>query len=178
MTCKMKIGGNTITIEPKYQVYLSLLIGLMYAGVYCLFALANGESIQPVKILFQTTFFGVFWYLIFFKLQSKQKSPSFEVVDNQSVAFYGVAHQLIKTSTVIGLLYATDRQLIFEPNNKAFISSTWTVDWLNIKKVHYYSFWGLYNRGLCIQTRGGMTFKFVVNQPQVWLEAIQDRIES
>ena len=174
----MKIGGNTIAIEPKYQVYLSLLTGLTYAGAHSLFELASGESIQPVKVLFQATFFTVFWYLIFFKLPSKQKSPSFEVLDNQSVAFYGVAHQLIKTSTVVGVLYATDKQFVFEPNNKAFVSSTWSVDWTNIKKVDYYSFWGLYNRGLLIQMHGGMTFKFVVNQPQVWLEAIQARIES
>ncbi|WP_410880731.1 hypothetical protein [Myroides sp. DW712] len=159
-------------------MYLSLITGVSYAGVHCLFQLADGEAIQPVRLLFQTTFFAVFWWFIFFKLQIKKKKLAFEGGDNQSVAFYGVAHQLIKTSTVVGVLYATDKQLCFEPDTKAFVSSTWAVDWRNIKKIQYYSFLGLYNRGLLIQTQGGMTFTFVVNQPHVWLEAIQARIES
>lgn len=174
----MKIGGNIIAIEPKYQVYLSVITGLGYAGVHCLFQLADGEGIQPVRLLFQATFFGVFWYFIFLKLLIKKEQPSFEVVENESVAFYGVAHQLIKTSTVVGVLYATDQQLRFEPNTKNFLSSSLALDWTNIKNIQYNTFWGLYNRGICIQTAGGMTFKFVVNQPQVWMEVLQTKLKS
>lgn len=173
----MKIGGNTLTIIPKYQLYFILLTGLCFAVVICLFEWANGAPIQWMQLLFQTTLFTAFWYLVMFRLKSKGKEPSLAVLDNQSVIFYGVAHQLIKTSTTVGVLYATDKQLFFEPRSKEFISSTWTLDWTNIENVEYESFLTLYNDGIRIQTKGGMTFKFAVNQPQVWIESMRTKMK-
>ena len=174
----MKIGGNSIRIEPKYQLYISLLTGLGYAIVFYLFEWADGASISWMKLLFQTTFFTVFWYLFMFKLKIKGKEPSFSVLDDQPVIFYGVAQQLIKTSPVVGVLYATDEQLTFEPQTKEFISSNWTVDWTNIETIERESFMRLYNQGIRITTKGGMTFKFVVNQPQVWIASIRTKMKS
>lgn len=174
----MKIGGNIVVLEPKYQVFFSLLSGLSYALVHCLFRLVSDEPIQFGQLLFQTIFFTGFWYFIFFKLKLKQQEQPVDLLANGSLAFYGAAHQLIKKSTVVGMLYATDQQLRFEPNTKGFVSSEWAIDWSNIESVQYYKFLGLFNHGLLIQTKGKMKFKFVVNEPQVWLQAIQTKIES
>ncbi|WP_353117300.1 hypothetical protein [Myroides odoratus] len=174
----IKIGGNTVVLAPKYQVFVSLLAGLSYALAHGLFRLVSDEPIQVGQLLFQTIFFSGCWYFISFKLKGKKEEQPTDLVRDSSLAFYGAAHQRIQKSTVVGMLYATDKQLIFEPNAKGFVSSPWVIDWVNIERVQYYTFLGLFNHGLLIQTKGKMEYKVIVNQPQVWLQAIQTKIES
>ncbi|WP_158962814.1 hypothetical protein [Myroides fluvii] len=174
----MKIGGNTVELELKYQVYFSLLSGLIYGLVHCFFRIASGEPIHFFQVIFQVVFFTGFWYFIFFRLIRKKQEIAADSVDESSLSFYGAAHQMIKTSAVVGMLYGTEKQLIFEPNTKEFISSNWTLDWKNIEDVEIYKFLGLFNHGILIQTQGKMRHKLIVNQPQLWLEAIQAKIES
>lgn len=174
----MKIGGNTVELELKVQLYFSLLSGLIYGLVHCFFRLVSGEPISFFQLGFQVVFFTAFWYLIFFRFMRKKQEIVGDSVDESAFLFYGAAHQMIKTSAVVGKLYATEKQLSFEPDTKEFVSSNWALDWKNIESVQYYKFLGLFNHGILIQTKGKMKYKLVVNQPQVWLEAIQAKMEA
>lgn len=173
----MKIGGDTVQIDKKIRVCYSLLLGVGYALVHWLFNLVNSEPIRVAPLIFQVVFFSGFWYLFAFGITYKKQRVMDNFATDLSIAFYGVAHQLIKTSGVSGVLYATEGQLIFQPNKKDWIENSSAVDWENITDIQTYSFLGLVDQGLIIQTKGGMKFKFQVNQPQVWLQNLSSKIE-
>jgi hypothetical protein len=174
----MKIGGETVQIKFKYQFYFSLCAGFVYSLILSCFYFLLGEDIQVVPFVFRALIFTVCWYLIFFKLLQRKQKVTFSKENLEAVAFYGVAYQAIKTLSHIGVLYATDKQLIFEPKTKNFVENQWMVDWNAVEKVRVYRFLGWFDDGIIIQTKGKMKFKFVVNEPQVWLQAIQTKIES
>ncbi|QQU04342.1 hypothetical protein [Myroides odoratus] len=174
----MKIGGETVQIKFKYQFYFSLCAGFVYSLILSSFYFLLGEDIQIIPFVFRALIFTVCWYLIFFKLLHRKQKVTFSKENLDSVAFYGVAYQTIKTLSHIGVLYATDKQLIFEPKTKNFVENQWMVDWKAVEKVRVYRFLSWFDYGIIIQTKGKMKFKFVVNEPQVWLQAIQTKIES
>lgn len=173
----MKIGGDIVQIETKYQVYFSLLVGVGYGLFYGLFRLATNEAISVVALIFQVICFSGFWFLFAFGFKYKRKQVMDHIASDSSIAFYGAAHQFIKTSVVSGVLYATENQLIFEPNDQDWIENSWTLDWDNVDNIQIYSFMGVVDQGVLIQTKGGMKARFQVNQPRVWLQNLQRRIK-
>ncbi len=175
----MKIGGNTVELNKVHRVYLGLISGLTYALIHCFFRLLSKEPIDPFQVFFQFLFFAFFWYLIFFRLmRTKQNKSLFDISSHQEVSFYGVANQVIKTSGVNGVLYATVKQLVFNPETTGFVESPWSIDFENITKVEIYKILGLFDCGLRIYTKGNREFKFRVNEPQVWLKAIENKIKT
>lgn len=173
----MKIGGDVVQIETKFQVYFSLLVGGVYGLTFYWFQLVNSEAISVVALIFQAICFSGFWILFAFGFKHKRKQVMDHIASDSSIAFYGAAHQLIKTSVVSGVLYATENQLVFQPNNQDWIENSWTLDWENVENIQTYSSLGVVDLGVRIQTKGGMKFKFQVNQPRIWLQKLQTKIE-
>lgn len=173
----VKIGGNIVQIGKKSQVYASLLTGLIYAVVYCLFRIASKEPIHVGQLSFQVIFFTLCWYFLFFRWPLKKQTDFSTIAEDPTVRFYGAAHYRIKKDTIKGRLYATDKQLIFEPNTTDFVESPWTIDWGNIEQVKMDKIGGTFACGILIYTKGKRSFKFVVNEPQVWIETLQSKIE-
>lgn len=173
----MKIGGDTVELSKQYRVYLGVIMGVSYALVHCLFRLLSKEPINPIQVVFQVAFFSLFWYFVFFRLKLKIREKSIvDVMGHQEVSFYGVAHQIVNTSGIMGVLYAREKQLIFTPETTNFVESPLTIDFENIVQVDVYKSMWLFEFGILIRTKENRTFKFRVNEPQIWVAAIQNKI--
>ncbi len=175
----MKIGGDLIELNKQYRIYFGAIMGVSYALIHCLFRLLSKEPIDPIQVVFQVVFFALFWYFIFFRLKIKrQEKPMVDVIGLQEVSFYGVAHQVKKTSGIMGVMYAQEKQLIFIPETTNFIESPLSIAFENIVQVEVYKSMWLFEFGILIRTKENMTFKFRVNEPQIWVTSIQDKIKS
>ncbi|MGG5507208.1 MULTISPECIES: hypothetical protein [unclassified Myroides] len=174
----MKIGGDFIALSKQYRIYYGALLGVGSGLVYCVFQLVDKEPIALSQIAYRVVFFTLFWYFVsFLWMRKKLKKPMLDCVGPQETSFYGVAHQMIKTAEVRGVLFATEKQLNFVPEATNFIENPLSIDFDNIRQVEVYKFRGLFEMGIRIHTQGNRTFKFRVNEPQVWITSIQNKIK-
>lgn len=183
-TSIMEIGNRSIKMNWKYRILFALGTAILHTSLLWIFNYhADGKLYTINSLIIQGVFFGVFFgigfpYLIEKvggKLGEKLKViPEVEV--NEHIEIKGPANLFRGIEAVGGMLFLTNRKLIFKSHKINIQKGQTDLDYADMKEVTKRKTAKLIDNGIRILTQDGTAHDFVVNDRNVWFEKLSERI--
>ena len=95
--------------------------------------------------------------------------------EDETILFETGANHFKGFEAVGGKLYLTTKRLVFKSHRLNFQKHTLSINTHEIAAVDRYKVWGISNNGLLVKTKNGLTEKFIVVQPEEWLQHLDNK---
>lgn len=113
----------------------------------------------------------VFALIMTLFLQSRfvRNAVRIDLAPGETIQFQTPANHFKGIEAVGGLLYLTNRRLIFKSHKLNIQNHELSIDLSDIKKTDRFRTFGMINNGLMVETGSGGSEKFVVNDAANWI---------
>ncbi|MDQ3394316.1 MAG: GRAM domain-containing protein [Bacteroidota bacterium] len=183
----MEIGTKIIKLNWKFRVISAILTGFIFAGLLYLKDFFIEEELQSVNsYIFQGVFFGVFMVVGSFFLNEKfgkkaaskfSKNIKPELSENEQIEVEGPANLFRGIEGVGGKIFLTNKKLIFKSHTINIQKGQTDIEYQSIKKIIERKTAKLIDNGIRILTTDGKEFDFVVNEREIWIEKLNEKIK-
>lgn len=182
----MEIGNKTKNLSWKLKIGSAVLIGLVFASLLMLMDyLLDEELANPYKYLFQGTFFGFFMGIgfpfLFKKFEKgissnlgKNLTPKLDELEN--IEIQGPANLFRGIEGVGGKLFLTNKKIIFKSHKINIQGGQTDIEYVNIESINKRKTAKLIDNGIRIITNDKKEFDFVVNDRDLWVKKMKERI--
>ncbi|SFU49869.1 GRAM domain-containing protein [Pustulibacterium marinum] len=182
----MEIGATTLKHNWKVRLISIFLYGVPYATLLSLFELIGGEPFGAFwKFAVQGLLFGVLMTFTMSlaakkSVNSASKKLTEEVAATLSttdvIALEGPASLFKGAVAIGGRLFVTQTHIIFKGHKGNFQKGFTYIPLDTVASVSPRKTFKLIANGIDITTHMGEVFEFVVNDRDVWLKELQDRL--
>ncbi|PWJ38583.1 GRAM domain-containing protein [Sediminitomix flava] len=179
----MEIGTNKLNLNWKKRIFLILALFSFYSIPLILFELAVDNKIESIeKILLEGLIFGLCMAFIFpFGLEVLAKKLSNSISPNldasEKIEIEGGASLFQGKEAVGGKIFLTNNKMIFIPHKFNIQKKELEIPFLKIKEVTGRKTAKVVDNGLRIVLENDDYFDFIVNERDVWIEKITERIK-
>jgi hypothetical protein len=94
---------------------------------------------------------------------------------NERILFETGANHFKRMEAVGGRLYLTNKRLVFKSHKYNIQKHELSINLSDINRVDRYKTFGIVNNGLAVSTSGNTIVKFVVEQPNEWLNQLTEK---
>ena len=166
----------------KGRLLFAVLNGLFFTLLLCILDLFSPSSYYTwPSLIFQGVTFGLLMGLgmpyFFTRVGNRflQVAPP-ELESDELLSFEGPANLFRGKEAVGGRLFLTTHRLIFVSHNLNIQNGTTLLDLNQIVSLSPRKTLGLIQNGLTIQLEGGKDYHFVVYNPDLWQEKIENAV--
>ncbi|MFD2890448.1 GRAM domain-containing protein [Flavobacterium chuncheonense] len=169
----------------KYRITFAIGTGILYSFLLWTFNFFSDEKLNSLNsLLFQGVFFGIFFGIGFpyvnekfaGKLSKKVKIKPVLELDEQ-IEIEGPANLFRGFEGVGGKIFLTNKKLIFKSHKINIQKGQTDINYADIKIVIKRKTAKLIDNGFRIITDNEKEYDFVVNERDLWLEKINERIK-
>ncbi|WP_217363242.1 GRAM domain-containing protein [Winogradskyella undariae] len=183
----MEIGTKLTKPSLKFRILFVIITTIMYSMTLWLFDYFSEEKLYSVNnLIIQGILFGLFFGIGFPYINEKlagkftnkigvKIKPDLE--ENENIEIEGPANLYQGIEGVGGKIFLTDKKLIFKSHKINIQIRQTNIEYKNIDKISKRKTIKLINNGIRIITNDGNKYDFVVNERDLWLEKINERIE-
>ena len=146
----------------------AIISGLIFwALMTCFFIFQHGLWFGIIGGAVSGVIFGFFMYF-FTGSKIIERQTQIHIPANDGVILSGGANHFLNFEAVGGKLYLLHDRLQFKSHSLNIQKHELQIPLNNIKAVTFYNVLGLVPNGLSIETKGGRTEKFVINNRKRW----------
>ena len=184
----MEIGNKMIKISWKYRIIFAIGTGIFYTFLLWIFDYFSDEKLYSINsLIFQGVFFGIFFGIGFPYINEKlagkfskktgiKIKPELEL--NEEIEIEGPANLFRGIEGVGGKIFLTKKKLIFKSHKINIQKGQTNIEYSTIKEIVKRKTAKLIDNGIRIITNNGKEFDFVVNERDLWLDKINERINK
>ena len=174
----MEIGTQIIKLNWKFRIIYGILFGSLFSFILFLFDLFSEERTQTVNgLIFQGLFLGLFIGIGFPYVTGKLgKRIKPKLTENEKIEIEGLANLLRGVEGVGGKLFLTNKKVIFKSHRINIQKGQTDIEYENIVEISKRKTAKLIDNGIRIKTKDRKEFDFVVNERDIWIEKLNDRI--
>jgi len=182
----MEIGTKHIKRNWKFRLIFALITGFIFSLLLYLQHLILGEEVKNIySYIFQGVFFGIFFELTFptiiiklgKKLSSLSEKLKPKLIEGEVIESHGSANLFRGFESVGGILFMTNKRLIFNSHKFNLQTGQTSIDYSEIKEITGRKTAKLFNNGVRIIDSNGKKYDFVVNEREIWIEQINQRMK-
>jgi len=182
----VEIGTKVTNLNWKTQIQLSILTGLLFITFFSILDyLFDGQ----LKSLTRYAVIGVSFGLImglalpyFLKKYGAKIATKIgktiipELTENERVEIKGPANVFRGMESVGGYLFLTNKKMIFKSHKINIQTGQTDIDYKSIEDLSERKTAKLIDNGIRVKTKDGIEFDFIVNQREIWINKISERI--
>lgn len=183
----MEIGTKIEKPSLKFRILFAVANAMMYSIGLLLFDYFSEEKIYSVSsILFQGIFFGVFFGIGFPYINEKLagnftqkigKKIKPELDADEKIEIEGPANLFRGREGVGGKIFLTNKKFVFKSHKINIQKGQTIIEYSDIKEIERRKTAKIIDNGMRIITNDKKEFDFVVNERELWIEKINERIE-
>ncbi|MBO6606104.1 GRAM domain-containing protein [Psychroserpens sp.] len=183
----MEIGNKPLKMGWKYGIGFALFSAIIYTLLLLFFnSVSNNIDYSVSEMLIQGAIFGLLFVIIFplvMKLFGKKLSNSdtLKIIpvleSDEEIEIHGPANMFRGIEGVGGKLFLTNKNIIFKSHKINIQTGQTAFDYNDIKGIETLKTLNLINNRLRITTVDDNSHVFVVNERDLWLKHLQERIE-
>ena len=166
-------------MNKRNQIRPGLIFGITIALIFILQdILRHGDlSTKNIIMVIASSLFGgaiggiIFGWMLGAWTDSRflLKGAHIAIDANETIIFTTGANHIQGVEGVGGKLYLTNKRLIFQSHNFNIQNHEFSIRLSEIEKVKRYDTFGIVNNGLMVTTVHNSIEKFVVQEPEEWL---------
>jgi len=170
-------------VSWKIRLGLALLNGGIFTlTLFLIRYFMDGEVLNWYSIIFQGVFFGLFMAIgfpyLFGKLANGLGNSISPVLDpDEEIETEGPANLFRGMEGVGGKLFLTNQKLIFKSHSLNINTGQSDISYKTIADFQSRKTSKLINNGLRITTLDGVNYDFVVNDREIWMEKLQEKLK-
>ena len=182
----MEIGNKSMHMGWKFIIGYAVFTGVLYTLILWMFnSLSNVIDYSLTEILVQGAIFGLIFALIFpfvlnklgKRLSNSEKYKIIPELDNdEHIEIYGPANIFRGIEGVGGKLFLTNKNVIFKSHKINIQTGQTKMDYADIHTIHKLKTLGFIENKMRIETKDGKTHDFVVNERDLWVEKLEERM--
>lgn len=181
----MEIGNKMIKMNWKYRALFAIATAMLYTFLLWTFDYFSDEKLYSMNnLIFQGVFFGIFFGIGFPYVSQKfgekltknvKIKPELDV--DEQIEIEGPANLFRGIEGVGGKIFLTNKKMIFKSHKINIQSGQTDIDYADIKEIVKRKTAKLIDNGIRITTNDKIEYDFVVNERDLWIEKINDRIK-
>lgn len=182
----MEIGQKIIKMSWRYRLLFAVGTAIIYTFTLWLFDYFSDDQLYSIKsLLFQGVFFGVFFGIGFPYINEKLAGRFLDKVGatiqpdletEETIEIQGPANLFRGYEGVGGKLFITNKKLIFKSHKINIQNGQTDIAYTNIKAIVKRKTAKLIDNGIRVITTDDKTYDLVVNERDLWLEKINERL--
>ncbi len=166
----------------KFNFKAGLYFGLVMTMITVVQSMIGSTEITGQVILktvlisiVSGTFGGIlFGFFMGYIATSKRvaNTANFEPDENESIVFQSPANYEVGVEKVGGMLYLTERRLVFKPHSFNIQKQELSLSLTEIISASQHSNLGILKNGLTIQVENDVIYKFVIDPAEKWVKLL------
>jgi len=183
----MVIGTKLNKPSMKFRILFAIGSAILYSFIFCLFDYFSEEKLYSINsLLIQGVLYGIFFGFGFPYINEKLAKKISnkvgikikpELDDEEVIEIEGPANLFRGAEGVGGKIFLTNKKLIFKSHKINIQKGQTNIEYKNIKIITRRNTAKIIDNGIRIITNDNKEFDFVVNERDLWVEKINDRIE-
>ncbi len=184
----MEIGTKIPRLNWKLKIASALYMGLFFVSALCLTHYLIDRELQNISnYIFQGIFFGILGGLVFpYMLERYGKGIASSIgkniqptlTESEQVEVEGPANLFRGIEGVGGKIFLTNKKIVFRPHKLNIQKKQVEIEYQNIEEIVKRKTAKLLNNGIRIKMNDSRKFDFVVNEREVWIEKLHERIKK
>ncbi len=184
----MEIGNKPMKMGWKFGIGYAFFTAILYTLILWVFnSLSNNIDYSVSEMLVQGALFGIIFALVFPLVMNKlgkklSNSDTLKIIpeleSDEEIEIYGPANMFRGIEGVGGKLFLTNKHMIFKSHKINIQTGQTAIDYNNIKEIETLKTLNLINNRLKIITVDDKSHVFVVNERDLWLKHLKERIDQ
>lgn len=182
----MEIGTKPMNMGWKFVIGFSIFTAIIYTLLLWVFnSLSNNIDYTIPEMLVQGAIFGLIFAIGFPFIMKKlgkrmtnsnrpQITP--ELGSDEQVEIEGPANMFRGIEGVGGKLFFTNKNVIFKSHKINIQTGQTTIDYADINTIQKLKTMRFIENKMRIETKDGKTHDFVVNERDLWVEKLKERM--
>lgn len=182
----MEIGNKPMKMGWKFGIGYALFTAIIYTLILWAFnSLSNNIDYSVSEMLVQGALFGIIFAVVFPLVMNKlgkrlSNSDTLNIMPNletdEQVEIKGPANMFRGIEGVGGKLFLTNKHMIFKSHKINIQTGQISIDYNDITGIETLKTLNLFNNRLRITTVDDKSHVFVVNERDLWLKHLQERV--
>lgn len=183
----MEIGNKPLKMGWKFGIGYAFFTAILYTLILWIFnSLSNNIDYSVSEMLVQGALFGIIFALVFPLVMNKlgkklSNSDTLNIIpeleSDEEIEIHGPANMFRGIEGVGGKLFLTNKHMIFKSHKINIQTGQTAIDYNDIKGIETLKTLNLINNRLKINTVDDKSHVFVVNERDLWLKHLQERID-
>ena len=173
--------GTKLKSNWKIKFQSGFVLGLFYSTILYLFAIYNDEKPSVLLLIFEGQLFGLLWVFTFSFFMNKFTPLGInnirpKLTENELIEVEGPAGLFHGIENVGGKLFLTNNRIIWMSHKMNIQKGHAEIEYKNVKEIIKKKSFRIIANGIRIITNDGKKFDFAVNERDLWLEKLKERI--